>query len=88
MVESNRLAHLVALGPVSMMCYVTVRTVISVGLIGMLRTNCSGGTRLAWHSSGARMRYHNQYCQYAIVCIETVCMRQALGVTLILVVGC
>ena len=40
-------AHLAALGLVSMMLhYVIVKTVVSVGLIGMHKTGCSEETRL------------------------------------------
>ena len=42
--------HLDALGLVSMMlCYVTVKTVVSIDRIRMLKTDCSGETRLAPH---------------------------------------
>ena len=52
LVKSRGLAHLVALGPASMvLCYVTVKTVVSVELIGMLRTNCSGETRPALYKA-------------------------------------
>ena len=46
--------HLVALGLVSMMLhYVCVNTVVPIDLIGMLRTDCSGETRLALHASSS-----------------------------------
>ena len=48
--EATGLRHLVSLGLVSMMLrYVTVKTVVSIDLTGMLRTDCSGQTRLALH---------------------------------------
>ena len=50
LVKSRVAAHQVALGPVSMMLRcVIVKTVASIDPIGMLRTDCSGETRLALH---------------------------------------
>ena len=50
LVKSKGFVHLDALGLVSMMlCYVTVKTVISIDRIRMLKTDCSGETRLAPH---------------------------------------
>ena len=51
LVKSKGFVHLDALGLVSMMlCYVTVKTVVSIDHIRMLRTDCSGETRLALHT--------------------------------------
>ncbi len=50
LVKSRGFAYLAALGLVSMMLhYVTVKTVVSVGLTGMHKTGCSGETRLVLH---------------------------------------
>ena len=50
LVKSRGLAHLAALGLVPMMlCDVTVKLVVSIEPTGLLRTNCSGETRLALH---------------------------------------
>ena len=50
LVKFKGFVHLDALGLVSMMlCYVTVKTVVSIDRIRMLRTDCSGETRLAPH---------------------------------------
>ncbi len=50
LVKSRSFVHLAALGLVSMMLhYVTVKTVILVGLTGMHKTGCSGETRLVLH---------------------------------------
>ncbi len=50
LVESGGLAHLAALGLVSMMLLcVIVKTVESVGITGMHKTGCSGETRLVLH---------------------------------------
>ena len=47
LVKSSGLAHLAALGLVSMMLHhVIVKTVVLVGLTGMHKTGCSGETRL------------------------------------------
>ena len=51
LVKSGGFAHLVALGLVSRtLLYVTVKTVISIDLVGMLRSDCSGQTRHALHT--------------------------------------
>ncbi len=50
LVKSKGFAHLAALGLVSMMLhYVTVKTVVLVGLTGTHNTGCSGETRLVLH---------------------------------------
>ena len=55
LVESRGLAHLAALGLVSMMlrCMIVklcnCKTVKSVGITGMHKTGCSGETRLVLH---------------------------------------
>ncbi len=50
LVMSRGFAHLAALGLVSMMLpYVTVKTVVLVGLTGMHKTGCSGETRIVLH---------------------------------------
>jgi len=49
-VMSRGFAHLADLGLVSMMLpYVTVKTVVLVGLTGMHKTGCSGETRIVLH---------------------------------------
>ncbi len=49
-VKSRAFAHLAVLGLVSMMlCYVIVKTVVLVGLMGLLETGCSEETRLVLH---------------------------------------
>ena len=50
LVKSKGFVHLDALGLVLMMlCYVTVKTVLSIDRIRMLKTDCSGETRFALH---------------------------------------
>ena len=54
LVESRGLAHLAALGLVSMMLHcVTVKTVKLVDPIEMRKTDCSGETRLVLHVSSS-----------------------------------
>ena len=50
LVNSRISAHQVAADPVSMMLlYMTIKAVASVDHVEMLRTDCSGETRLALH---------------------------------------
>ena len=50
LVKLRGFAHLIVLDLVSMLlCYVTVKNVVSVELEGMLRADCSAETRLALH---------------------------------------